>query len=452
MGRAAIIKMNILPKFIFLFQNLPIISNEKYFEQWQKELSQFLWQGKKARVKWKILTDDKNRGGWALPNLKLYYYSSCLNWIEEWIRLDNERLLCLEGYNLRYGFHGYMWYNKLKADKNFDHHFVRRSLLKVWSKIKNKFYKEIPLWVSPQEAFLYRTKTKNEKWVKYKDILNKECNNEYCMKSMTQIQNELPKINWFVYNQLTLQFKKDHREFGLSKSNNELDDIFIKKDKAHITKFYKILKKIDLEQEVVKHTMVRWAIDIGRTIQLETWEKSWKDTNKFTLCQNLKENYFKMLYRWYMTPTKINLIYKSGKRNCWKCNKTEGNHYHCWWTCHKAKEYWKRIQQMMNEILQVEIPLKPELFLLNMIGIALNKKIEKYTKIILYMVTSARILYATYWKKPQTPTNEEWLIKLRENMDMDILTKIMKNESPNEVENDWKCLKEYGKITGWNLS
>uniref|UniRef100_A0A3Q3NF89 Endonuclease/exonuclease/phosphatase domain-containing protein n=1 Tax=Labrus bergylta TaxID=56723 RepID=A0A3Q3NF89_9LABR len=42
------IKMNILPRFMFLFQNLPTCSPQNNFNKWDKLLNTFVWGGKKA--------------------------------------------------------------------------------------------------------------------------------------------------------------------------------------------------------------------------------------------------------------------------------------------------------------------------------------------------------------------------------------------------------------------
>jgi len=94
--------------------------------------------------------------------------------------LKNEKLLNLEGHELRYGWHGYLWYDKVKVNVDFKNHYIRRSLLRIWNKYKLELCHRRPLWISTQEAF-YRTETRSkEKWLTYKDFLKKE-QGQYCL-------------------------------------------------------------------------------------------------------------------------------------------------------------------------------------------------------------------------------------------------------------------------------
>uniref|UniRef100_A0A670ZPU2 Reverse transcriptase domain-containing protein n=1 Tax=Pseudonaja textilis TaxID=8673 RepID=A0A670ZPU2_PSETE len=94
LGRIATIKMNILPKLLYLFQTIPIKLPKFFFDDINKVTLKFIWQGKKARISIKALQDAKSRGGLALPNWELYYWAANL-WLKDWVNLRNKRTLDL---------------------------------------------------------------------------------------------------------------------------------------------------------------------------------------------------------------------------------------------------------------------------------------------------------------------------------------------------------------------
>lgn len=63
LGRIETIKMMVLPRFIFLFQALPLIILESQFKEWNKIISNFIWNNKKQRIKLKSLTQQREEGG-----------------------------------------------------------------------------------------------------------------------------------------------------------------------------------------------------------------------------------------------------------------------------------------------------------------------------------------------------------------------------------------------------
>ena len=171
LGRISVIKMNVLPRMLFLFQAIPIISSEKPFRDWQKELSNFIWQGRKPRIKFKNLTDSKERGGLNLPNLELYYNAACFVWIKDWLTLSNSYILKLEGHDLIFGWHAYLWFGKIGAHQSFKNHCIRRALFRVWNKYRKQLWPKIPYWVSPHEALYGREILQSKDYLTYKDLI-----------------------------------------------------------------------------------------------------------------------------------------------------------------------------------------------------------------------------------------------------------------------------------------
>lgn len=72
-SRIESIKMNILPRLLYLFQSLPVEVPPKQFSEWDKLISRFIWQGKRPRVRYKTLQLRKEMGGMGLPCLRDYY-------------------------------------------------------------------------------------------------------------------------------------------------------------------------------------------------------------------------------------------------------------------------------------------------------------------------------------------------------------------------------------------
>lgn len=83
-SRINVIKMNILPRLLYLFQSLPVDILPKQFILWDKVISRFIWEGKRARIRYCTLNLPKERGGMALPNLKLYYQAAQLRPLVVW--------------------------------------------------------------------------------------------------------------------------------------------------------------------------------------------------------------------------------------------------------------------------------------------------------------------------------------------------------------------------------
>lgn len=154
MSRIAVIKMNVLPKVLFLVQRIPIVLKKSLFWDLNKMVMNFMWRSKKPRIWLKAMQDFKHKASFELPDWETYYRARTLVWIKEWVTLRNRRLLKLEGYDFKLDWHAFLWYQKSKEHKYVTNHIFWKALLTVW-KTCWQIYKKIPGWVSLTEAFVY---------------------------------------------------------------------------------------------------------------------------------------------------------------------------------------------------------------------------------------------------------------------------------------------------------
>uniref|UniRef100_A0A3B4X097 Reverse transcriptase domain-containing protein n=1 Tax=Seriola lalandi dorsalis TaxID=1841481 RepID=A0A3B4X097_SERLL len=91
-GRINTIKMNILPKFTYLFQCLPINVAKSFFKELNKIITPFIWQKKNPRVKLISLQAPYSKGGINLPNFRNYYLASQYRSIWIWLQAENSEV------------------------------------------------------------------------------------------------------------------------------------------------------------------------------------------------------------------------------------------------------------------------------------------------------------------------------------------------------------------------
>ncbi len=72
------IKMSLLPKILYLFQNIPLCPPSSFFTTLRKLFTDFIWNNNQARVRLSLLNLPYNRGGLQFPNLQWYYWAAQL--------------------------------------------------------------------------------------------------------------------------------------------------------------------------------------------------------------------------------------------------------------------------------------------------------------------------------------------------------------------------------------
>lgn len=74
-GRVNVIKMVVSPQFSYPLMMLPVTAPPSIFNQYDTLVKEFLWEGKRPRIKLTKLFLPRDKGGLGLPGARLYYIS-----------------------------------------------------------------------------------------------------------------------------------------------------------------------------------------------------------------------------------------------------------------------------------------------------------------------------------------------------------------------------------------
>ena len=78
--------MNVLSRFLYLFQCLPVFLPKSIFRKIDTLISSFVWQGKTPRIRKELLQRHRSTGGLVLPNIRHYYWAANIHKIIVWTK------------------------------------------------------------------------------------------------------------------------------------------------------------------------------------------------------------------------------------------------------------------------------------------------------------------------------------------------------------------------------
>lgn len=77
-GRLHSVKMNVLPRMLYLFGTLPVTVAKLDLKSFQTKQLLFIWGNKRPRVNMRTLRTPRSKGGLGFPGLLKYYYAAQL--------------------------------------------------------------------------------------------------------------------------------------------------------------------------------------------------------------------------------------------------------------------------------------------------------------------------------------------------------------------------------------
>ena len=370
-GKIVIVKSLILPNLTYLISNITL--SKEHIQKFKSLVYNFLWKGKKDRVKRTILAKDYSEGGLRMIDIDSYIKSIQTQWIIKlWGNKSDNWTIIPRFYLNKFGDNLLLFKMNINNVKDLDNVTFKnmpefyQNLVKNWINIKGGQSK------TPTKFYDIR---KQVIWGNNLIRFNKKC-----LFFHNWIQNDLIYINDIIdqrgFISEDLIFSK------LNKKEDWIRQVSVIK-KAIPKHWQNLLKlessyktKVNIKRNEPLHIMLNWYLTPcisnkeiykillkqhaqDKPVGLLIWEQIFKkklstsleNTSKF-IFNYIDDNRLK-IFKWkiihFILPCN-DLLFKwkiVPENTCTYC-KIRDDYLHFFFTCNYNREYWQKIKQLFN--------------------------------------------------------------------------------------------------------
>lgn len=434
LGRISTIKMNILPRFMYLYQSLPSYVDKKFFQTLNKYLTKFIWKKASPRIALKTLTKPKEKGGLELPDFQQYYWScqakAMLGWqntqdAPHWTYIERERCNPVMISSLPF-------INNVKMIHLISDKYVVYNILCAWQEAKKhcglltSISMNAPLTLNPD---LPNTVGNSllETWKSLGVVQFKQLFNHNILKEFSSLKAEfgLPKQDFFKYLQLRHLITKLEKQNQLAKEGSELEDIVLnlRPSKGAISKIYKCLS--EYQDSCFNTLRTSWQKDLNMGISDQQWDIICKNTFLGMSCNKVTEQNYKFMHRVYITPQRLNRMFPNLSSKCSRCKTQVGTMLHMFWECKQLTGFWDLVHGLMVEQTKSPLDRSPIICLFGTdLDERQNSVRQRQLTIMSYIAKKCILLH---WNQEKPPTFIMFKQILQDTLRLEYQTYSLKN-------------------------
>ena len=177
------------------------------------------------------------------------------------------------------------------------------------------------------------------------------------------------------------------------------------------SRFYAIFNGI--QRDACANLKIIWQRDLGCEWTDEEWAKIIAESGRYIREARGKCIQYKIIHRFYYTPSRLHRIGVMDNNLCWKCKSVTGTLIHALWECGSVRPFWRKVLEHMETWLGRTLPVSPKLCLLGDRSEVLELSKYDYAVLKTGFVTASRMILQL-WKSPGMPDLGKWREKMGE--------------------------------------
>uniref|UniRef100_A0A3P9H232 Reverse transcriptase domain-containing protein n=1 Tax=Oryzias latipes TaxID=8090 RepID=A0A3P9H232_ORYLA len=419
-GKINTIKMNTLPKFLYIFQCVPIYISKSFFTDVDKLISGFLWNKKNPRIRKSVLQQHRKHGGLSLPNFQLYYWAAniraMLHWKvihsptltpPAWLCMENSSCLCTSPFSLLCSKLPYP-----EPLSKYTSNPVVQYSLKIWAQFRRVFsLKDLSKLAPVFRNHQFIPSTSDEafhEWSRRGVCLIDDLfiDNTFACFDQLLVKFNIPRSHFFRYLQLRSFVFKSYPCFPSHPPDSLLESTLKINvgSRGTIGKIYSLLNTHDLEPLTTLKS--HWEEELHLNIPDSIWSEALDNIHSSSICLRHQVIQFKIVHRLHWSKAKLSKFVHNIDPTCDRCSCSVANLSHMFWSCSKLDHFWESIFTFFSDVLRT--PLQPSVFsvLFGVLPVNLDHRAQT---IISFGTLIARRLILLKWKEKYPPTFNMWL-------------------------------------------
>lgn len=423
LGRANLIKMVEFPRLLYLLHSLPIYLSPKDEKAINFLYRTFIWGGKRSKIAYRTLQQDRLNGGINFPNIRNYNLAALARIIQDWLNgtsgFANTELE--RSFSPRCSLPNLLHLPHDRLTDDIKGNPLLYTTWKGWCKMRSN-------WQTSHQYSLYLTFTYNldfqegcshrtfHNWQRQgitsiKDILHIQ---DRRILTLSELNHKFPAIQFpfFTY----LQAKSYTAKIIPKLTDKDWNEVFIgwfstqPSTKGQISKFYRYVT-ISIDYANAHSPLTKWRLD-DPTLSYQLILNAMEQANKFLPSSRYLEMRLKISHRAYLTPHRGYLMGVYATADCFKCHAPEANLFHCLWACPVIQQFWQRIRQFVTDNLTNFVPNDPSWAIFGYLDPDIHR-CEDGAKKFLHLVAAAgaKAILQT-WLDEQAPAFRIFLDKL----------------------------------------